>query len=626
MKTQIEYGRTAKTRGNPGTGKASALNMFLFLLFLQLILGCSGDDNPSGNDIFNENQVMSKTDFVSIKSVSYKYLDSNHAIRTLSPDPVRIFYSFQKAVEDGFQVRAEDLPVLVVFNGGPGAATSVNFMSMNTADITLSKEATGENIYAQNKFSWRKMANILYIDAPWTGFSYNYGYRLPCGQAYMGLIEANTFNCFIDADLMVRAMLETLTKCNMQRNKVFIVGESYGGTRATLMLNMLLFPEHYRGDPDMDHLFKDNALADLIDAHYLDAFQMTNPTPKQIAQKQFGKTVLVQPQLTGEYYNLEAGELFSKDGSIIDQLWEQHNPKNIDKWHRDGKPGSERCLKAISYVQKQLLLDPYFVDKNARFTDDLEHHAARGLMRADILSKLLNLSGPEYLKSIRGFNSHIRSEDGAYIKCFSSSCDDLADLIEKLAGEASLPAPLAVNIDDDPPSTPMENEKYDLRKYLGPLSGTCDAYFKSWDELLCFIYYIDSIENPLVDLIGRRYAKKINPDSVIYGEMFLHNAAVMDVMITNADKDIMIYSPAVAPSLKHYVDIVKGVDPDDADGYFTVHYQPGFIQKIDPDHHDDKRKIYHPVYKDCGHAVSVAKPEKLRKDMASFLGLRILNH
>ncbi len=458
---------------------------------------------------------------------------------------------------------------------------------------------------------------------PWTGFSYNYGYVLPCGEAYRGLINANTFNCFVDADLMVRAMLEALRTCNAADHRVYIVGESYGGTRATLMLNMLLFPGNYRGDPTVDHLFKDKNLVQGIEAHYRNAFGMENPSPKEIAQKQFTKVVLVQPQLTGEYYNVEAGKMFSADNSIIDQLWAKHNPKEVEKWDRGGKSGSERCMKAIGYVQKQLLLDPYFVDKNEGFTDALEHHATRGLMRADVLSKLLNLQGPAYLKTVSGFSPAVRDKDGAYIKCIGSSCSALADLIEEIFGEELLPPQPAVRMDDDIPSIPIESEGYDLRNYLGRLNGTCDAYFKAWDKMLCFIYCIDSVDSSLVSWIGRRYAEKINPDSVIYGEMFLHNLAVTDVMITNADKDIMVYSPAVPPSLKHYDEIVSAVVLDEANSLFTVYYQPGIIEQIDPDSTLDRRTVYHPSYTDCGHAVSVAKPEELRKDMAFFLGLKI---
>ena len=591
------------------------------------IAACSGDDNTSDNNPGDDSVVGSECGFVSIGSFSYDYLDSNRRIKTLSTEPVRLFYSFQKAVGSDGLLKASDLPVLVVFNGGPGAATSVNFLSMNTADVTLCKEVTGESLFAENKFSWRKMANVLYIDAPWTGFSYNYGYELPCGAAYQGLISANTFNCFVDADLMVRAMLAILDRCNVAKHQVYIVGESYGGTRATLMLNMLLFPENYSGDPTVDFLFKDKALVNAVKAHYWNAFGMKDPTPKEIAHKQFGKVVLVQPQLTGEYYNVEAGKMFSAEDSIIDQLWAKHT-RDVKKWERPkGKSGSEVCMSAISYVQKQLLLDPYFVDKDEGFTDALENHATRGLMRADVLSKLFNLPGPAYLKNVLDFGPAVRDKDGAYTRCIGSSCSILANLIEKIFGEELLPPQLAVRADDDIPSIPIESEAYDLRNYLGRLSGTCDDYFKAWDKMLCFIYYIDSLDNnpiakPLVSWIGRRYAKQINPDSVIYGEMFLHNLAVMDVMITNADKDIMIYSPALPPSLKHYDQIVSDVVLDEANSLFTVNYQPGFMAQINADT-TLKRTVYHPSYTNCGHAVSVAKPEKLRKDMASFLGLEI---
>ena len=130
--------------------------------------------------------------------------------------------------------------------------------------------------------------------------------------------------------------------------------------------------------------------------------------------------MLVQPQLTGEYYNLEAGDLFSEEDSIIDALWKEQNLENVGKWDRSGARGSERSMSAITYVRDKLLLDPYFVEKESKFTDKMEYHATRGLLRADVLAKVLNLSGPEAIKNIPEFLPETRSQAGAYNKCVSS--------------------------------------------------------------------------------------------------------------------------------------------------------------------------------------------------------------
>lgn len=181
----------------------------------------------------------------------------------------RLFYSFHPA--DDCQLSR---PVAVLFNGGPGSSTAP-LMTLNTGPFTLaSYDGTDAGLLA-NPHSWTRFANILYIDARLTGFSYDLA---PLGGWY-------TWSA--DTSLFVRALLQFLeTHPALRANRVVLVGESYGGARATRMLHALL---DYRASTD-------RTLAAAIQAHFDAVFGASGQlvTPDVIA-RQFGHQVLIQP-------------------------------------------------------------------------------------------------------------------------------------------------------------------------------------------------------------------------------------------------------------------------------------------------------------------------------------------
>ena len=100
------------------------------------------------------------------------------------------------------------------------------------------------------------MGNLLYIDAPVTGFSYNVS---PDAANLSGRISEfflkGNFNPFIDAAQMTRVILRFLDNHpDIQANEVILVGESYSGTRVSTMLNLLLFHPKYA---DSGKLYQD---------------------------------------------------------------------------------------------------------------------------------------------------------------------------------------------------------------------------------------------------------------------------------------------------------------------------------------------------------------------------------
>ncbi len=203
----------------------------------------------------------------------------------------RMWYAFQPARE-----RPKDKPLAVFFNGGPGASTSAMLFSFNTAEKTLDPQRTSS--IANNPTSFTQFANLLYIDAPATGFSYPVA-NADGSQPDIGIDMDR------DAGIFIRVVTRFLERHPALLNsRVIVVGESYGGVRANLMFEHLF---HYQGLTDGVSPYQDGLLhADLV-RYFSSAFGTEAPSTAQLASR-FGHQVLIQPMIAGarQYY-------FSKD-------------------------------------------------------------------------------------------------------------------------------------------------------------------------------------------------------------------------------------------------------------------------------------------------------------------------
>jgi pimeloyl-ACP methyl ester carboxylesterase len=102
-------------------------------------------------------------------------------------------------------------------------------------------------------------------------------------------------NAAADGADFVRVLLQVLEQQPALRNNpVVIVGESYGGTRASVMLNLLLEPASNWG-------YVDTSLTAALDAHYAAVFPGMAPQQLTATARalQFGWQVLIQPYLAG---------------------------------------------------------------------------------------------------------------------------------------------------------------------------------------------------------------------------------------------------------------------------------------------------------------------------------------
>jgi hypothetical protein len=147
-------------------------------------------------------------------------------------ETARLFYAFFPADE-----APEDKPLFLMFNGGPGVPATAWLMAMNTAPFTLDPMRSNE-AWAPNPHRWTRFANLLYVDPRRSGFSYSLG----AGDLHEGRM---TFSPERDADDVLRVLGRFLARHpQLGGAELVITGESYGGTRATLMVDRLLGPTH----------------------------------------------------------------------------------------------------------------------------------------------------------------------------------------------------------------------------------------------------------------------------------------------------------------------------------------------------------------------------------------------
>jgi pimeloyl-ACP methyl ester carboxylesterase len=215
-------------------------------------------------------------------------------IASATASPTKLFYSFVPA-----QKGPRSAPLFVFFNGGPASATMGMLRSFGTGPMSLD-ESTSTTEPAPNPNNWATLGNLLYIDARQSGFSFSTLENAQDTEARMDEFTARNFNPYIDAADFVRALLRFFElEPALRNNPVVIVGESYGGLRASLMLTYLLDSPRIA---KAGWYFHDAELAAEIQAHYAQVFPAENPetVTGAAAARQFGYQVLIQPALA--YY------------------------------------------------------------------------------------------------------------------------------------------------------------------------------------------------------------------------------------------------------------------------------------------------------------------------------------
>jgi hypothetical protein len=205
----------------------------------------------------------------------------------------RMFYSFRPA-----EIDPDGKPLLVLFNGGPGSATSAFLMAYGTGPYTFDHLAPVDTLPAPNPHRYTRFANVLYLDDRTAGFSYGLG----PGEAFE-LVDPGDASYLTDAGDFAYVLLTFLEQHPRLRGaRVVVGGESFGGTRGTLLLYLL---QRYATEPLADGPIEVATRVPWLSAKVQSHFDALDPgdagrprTPDEVAL-QFGGFVSIQGSLGG---------------------------------------------------------------------------------------------------------------------------------------------------------------------------------------------------------------------------------------------------------------------------------------------------------------------------------------
>ncbi|MFV8753678.1 S10 family serine carboxypeptidase-like protein [Nannocystaceae bacterium ST9] len=490
--------------------------------------------------------------FVTIEARDYSLSLPGDPPTPLSADGHRQFLAFRPADED-----PEHAPIFVLFNGGPAVSTGM-LLGLNLGPWTFAPAATAGEDLAANPHSWTSLGNLLWIDAHHVGFSYSLLDDPSDPLARQAALSFANFNAYLDAADFVRVLLEFLaTHAELRDNPVVVVGESYGGTRAQLMLDMLLHPQAYASG---ERRMIDLDLTARIAAHHEQVLGEPAPTP-ELAAEQFGRQILIQPALTGVIQQQSAGVLFEQPGSPLDQLALEFGVDYVTC--AEQQPPCTPYDNGLDFIGS-LGRSPYDTRAPASWLEDLFALVDQRCNDAAVIGQLLGVP----LDAIVGASPAERAQAWRTV---------------------------------DPTDYPSDAELGDLDRQLGALAP--------WDRYFLVFEY-----GTLAQFRGYQARQlDVEPADPHYGEHLLRNLLWVDTLITSADYDMVVHTPAIPAALAHYDAIVAAVAVEP--GQWTIDYRPdAFAQWPDP----GARTLRVPSYA-ASHAVSMDAPAQLLADVDAWL-------
>ena len=579
--------------------KQLIMQTFILIALIFLATACSDSSGPQPQPT-----VTAEAGFTEIEELSYQlaqipYISSR----------ARIFYSYHPAREN-----SGSKPLFVLVNGGPGAATTDGLLSLNTAPMSSDPLRYESDPVFPNPYSWSEMGNLLYIDAPLTGYAYNF---LPEGISTPE-DEFSLKNCnpFVDAGQILRVVLRFLENHPViRKNPVILVGESYGGTRTTVMLNMMLFYGNYSPESQEDNIYQDETLVQEIQAH-LDAVfpekRGQTHRPEEVAH-QFGRHIMIEPQLTGKYQSQLTGIAYEEPGSVIYRIAEETETTYTPC--PEGDPKCDPMENALDFVIKTAKRDMYKYDEEVTWSWVINAWTDAWLCFVSTATDMLQTD----ITKITPFYAANRT--GAYKYGHRR---EAIDSFQNWSGYANLSPGLKASI-----SAFVMNREEILLKAESAVSDALQqgmdyvlleevfGELGAWDE-----YYTPLMNFDVYDGFYGNDALEydVYPESPRYGRLFLENLPLVEVMITEAPLDLSVYASVLPYSFEEYPDIVATVEVEtscpECDKSFTIWYQPDSLTgTVTP----EMRTVYFPYYAEAGHAVAVSMPEKIRQDVALWM-------
>lgn len=572
------------------TGGSMKISKAVLLICLLIVIFTGAD--------YLISQTQPQAGFYSLAGNDFYFHKGSYFNRiALRSSQARIWYVFQPAEKD-----PAGKPLFLFFNGGPGGGTSSGLMSAFTGKnaVTVDK-ATGAAAVTGNPWSWTKLGNLLYIDARTTGFSYSLMDNPGDENLRKAEFDAQNYNSFIDGADFVRVLLRFLADHpDLQRNPVVLVSESYGGTRSTVMLNLLLY---YQDFGNGTAVFQDPGLEEEIQQHYNTVFPAYSgqTVPPHIITGQFGHQIMVQPSISREYQKMVAAEMLETPGSIIYQLAAETGVPFVrwqDQPGSSGTPTTSQIINNIYAYLEKIDRDPYIVSHKDGFLLGYFGAAADLLTRYEDLNKMSGFDVAEIAEMYAAARSNAYKirfrSDGTIERMINLDADPL---MQKMAQASSLNAA-------------GEDRLADIFGVLQPWDG----YFVdlNYDVNNAFYY-----NRPLFLGYGLYYAS-----TPLYGRMFLENVAVVDTFITNAAYDVVVFCPALPRALGKHTSMLFSSEHDktrpqgaDRPGRILLDYIPGSVPGVEV----SSRTIRFPFYADSGHAVTLTEPAEILADVTAWL-------
>jgi len=532
--------------------------------------------------------IQNEAGYITIEPITFYFHYGSYFNRLLlKSSEARIWYSFHAAESDDLAV-----PIFVFFNGGPGSATCSGLMSMYTTRYTLDNtiESGGGNVYVNNPYSWTSMGHLLYIDAREAGFSYNLMDNVTDESLRFLEFNAQNYNSFFDAADYIRVLLRFLAAHpTLQDHPVVIVGESYGGTRATAMLYILLNYENFGNDVEM---YQDKTLVDEIQTHFDIVFPeyAGQFIPPDIITRQFGHQVLVQPTVSFRYQNQLSNEMWSQPGSVLYKIGSEVGiPYDPDEYP-----------DPFYFVRDVCGRDIYMYTKPADWLNGFFNNGSVLLRQVQQLSTITGVDVSE----ISGLYAAARNQAYRvvtvdYALSFQPGPEDpfLRELFET---PTVLEAPI------------VKNKPGNLDTVFGTLRPW-DRYFLGNNGFALYAFHYWNV--------AQERGHDIYFYEPRYGRMFLKNIAHVATFITNAALDLVVYTKAIPPSLALHSDIVSSVrhvttGTESRPGKIVFSYQPSAFPDIT---NLIERTIRFPLYALSCHAVSLTQPAEFLADVIQWL-------
>jgi carboxypeptidase C (cathepsin A) len=539
---------------NPGVKAAAAAGLLLLLMG-----ACSGSDKPPSN---------SETGFMAIEPVTYELFDSG-AFKTMVTDEARIWYVYEPAAVD-----PDKKPLAVFFNGGPGCATLI-LLGFNTQRLSADRDHNGGGVIGPSPADWGGIANLLYIDARNTGFSYSLG-------SSADAFNNRNFNPYIDAGDFIRVILRFLAAHkNLQKNPVIMVGESYGGTRASVMLNTILNYKRLGGGGKIYH---DAGLMAEIQSH-LEAVSGASPgtvfTPEAIAG-QFGRQVLIQPYMLGSRQFDKSGELMEKEGSppyIVASDTGQTFVPCSKQQNPDCNP-QDNALGFINGAGR----DVYIYPERRNWLGDREQWPLAVFLSVEDHTEYMGRDPREVV------DMYAITRKGAYKK--------------KAPGQGSAGA------------AGLSPFLKSTMKYLKPLDSTSDPeaeFIETFGPLRSDDQYYMGCSNDVMGAFAAE-GQEHSEDSPNIGRAFLENLLYVKTFITKAALDTVVYSPAIPEALKVYEEVSSVAE---AGGLLTITIKDGAFPGVKPG--GETKMVPFPAYPESGHPVTTREPVKFYQDVKNWI-------